>query len=144
MRRTVFILLIIVLVGSIAFFFSKFFDENDIDIIPKDSSNLIVVASPIKDSEISSPLSVAGRARGYWFFEGSFPVDLLDEYGNIIASSHATAQGKWTTTDFVKFVGNLEFSNYIKGSKGTLVLKKDNPSGDPEKNDSVSIPIIFK
>lgn len=145
MKRTAFILLTIVLVVGIAFFLSDSFDNAiDINITPSDKSNLIVVASPIKDSEVSSPLTIAGRARGQWFFEGSFPIILVDSYRNIIAEGHATAQGEWTTSDFVKFVGDVEFSNYIKGSRGILILKRDNPSGLPENDDYIEIPIIFK
>ncbi len=144
MKRTLFIIFVIAIVVAIALFFSGFFDNSVIDIKPSDKSNIILVTSPIKDAEIASPLTVAGRARGQWFFEGSFPLVLLDPYGNTIAEGHATAQSEWTTTEFVKFVGNLQFDNFIKGSKGTLVLKKDNPSGLPENDDSISIPVIFK
>ncbi len=143
MKRTIFIIIFIAIVAGISVFFSGFFD-NKIDLTPSDKSNIIVVTFPIKNSEISSPLSVAGRARGSWFFEGSFPIVLVDSYGNTITEGHATAQGEWTTEEFVKFVGNLQFNNYIKGSKGKIILKKDNPSGLPEYNDSVEIPIIFK
>jgi len=143
MKRIIFIIIVISIVVGLASYFAQFFDEN-IDITPSDKSNMIVVATPIKDSEISSPLSVSGRARGNWFFEASFPITLVDSYNNVISESHVTAQGDWMTKDFVKFVGVLEFSNYIKGSKGKLILRKDNPSGLPEHNDSVEIPIIFK
>lgn len=105
---------------------------------------MIVVVSPIKNAEISSPLVISGRARGVWFFEGSFPITLLDSYRNTIAEGHVSAQGEWTTTEFVKFLGSLEFNNYIKGQKGYLVLKKDNPSGLSEFDDSLEIPIMFK
>ena len=127
MKRTIFILIMILGVVALASYFSQFFDQG-IDIKISDKSNVIVVASPIKNSEISSPLTVAGRARGNWFFEASFPIILVDSYGNTIAESHVTAQEEWTTNDFVKFAGTLQFSNYIKGSKGKLILKKDNPS----------------
>lgn len=143
MKRIIFIIIMISIVVGLASYFAQFFDES-IDITPSDNSKVIVVASPIKDSEITSPLSVAGRARGNWFFEASFPIVLVDSYGNVISESHATAQGEWMTEDFVKFVGVLEFSNFIKGSKGKLILKKDNPSGLPEHDDSVEIPIVFK
>ncbi len=144
MKRTLFIIFFIAIVVAIALFFSGFFDNSVIDIKPSDAKNIIVVASPIKDAEISSPLTVAGRARGQWFFEGSFPIVLIDSYGNTIAEGHATAQGSWTTTEFVKFAGSLQFDNYIKGSKGTIILRRDNPSGLPENDDSIIIPIIFK
>ncbi len=143
MKRTLFIIFLVLIVFGISIYLSSFF-STDIDITPSDKSNVIVITSPIKDSEITSPLSVAGRARGSWFFEGSFPIVLTDSYGNVIAESHATAQGEWATDEFVKFVGSLEFNNYIKGASGKIILKKDNQSMLPENNDSIEIPIIFK
>jgi len=143
MRRTIFILLIIGIVTWISSMLSIAFD-NRIEIKPSDKSNIILVSSPVQNSEVSSPLTVAGRARGSWFFEASFPIVLLDQYGNVIAESHASAQGTWQTEEFVKFIGNIQFDNYIKGTKGTLVLKKDNPSGLAQFDDSISIPVILK
>lgn len=144
MKRTIFILIVIAAVIGIALFFSGSFDIPVRLPSSSDKNNVILVASPIKDSEVSSPLTIAGRARGNWFSEATFPITLTDAYGNTIAEGHATAQGEWTTNDFVKFVGVLQFGNYIKGSKGFLILKKDNPSGLPENNDSIKIPVILK
>jgi len=132
---------IIVIAGGVYFFLNY---KPEIKIKPTDKSDLIVVSSPIKDSQISSPLSISGRARGVWYFEGSFPVELVDAYGNTVAEGHVTAQGEWTTEEFVPFLGILQFNNYIKGSAGKLILKKDNPSGLPEHDDSIEIPIVFK
>ena len=87
------------------------FKKINIDINPSDKSDMIVVSQPIRDSEITSPLRISGRARGLWFFEGSFPIVLMDKYRNVIAEGHATAQGEWQTHDFVTFVGNLRFNN---------------------------------
>ncbi len=145
MKRKLSILLFIaVIIAAFYFLFYKsdYLKRNTPSI--DDKQNLIVVVSPIKNSEISSPLVISGRARGVWFFEGSFPVVLLDSYRNTIAEGHVSAQGEWTTTEFVKFLGSLEFDNYIKGQNGYLILKKDNPSGIPELDDSLEIPIIFK
>ena len=144
MKRTFVIIVAIVIVVGIATYFSHFFDLPDINIKPDDNEELIVVVSPLNNDEISSPLSIAGRARGYWFFEGSFPIELRDEYGNVIAAGHASAQGEWMTADFVPFLGTLQFNNYIKGQKGILILMKDNPSGLPENDDQIKIPVIFK
>lgn len=138
---------IVVFLFVIAYFYFFSNNKNQINIISNqndDKHDLIVVVSPIRDSLISSPLTISGRARGSWFFEGSFPIILLDAYRNTIAEGHASAQGEWMTDDFVKFVGNLQFNNYIKGQKGTLLIKKDNPSGLVENDDSLEIPIIFK
>ena|SRR3989344_8375829 len=134
---TITIIVIVVAVAILVYFYQSYkpFDDN---------TDFIVVVSPLKDAEISSPLTVSGRARGTWFFEGSFPIVILDAYRNVIAESHATAQGEWMTEDFVNFVGTLQFNNYIKGQKGILVLKKDNPSGLVEYDESIEIPVIFK
>lgn len=137
----------IVVIGLLAFAIVNFINTNDIDIDqikPSDKSELIVVVSPIKDSYISSPLSISGRARGSWFFEGSFPILLTDTAGKVLAEGHATAQGEWTTDEFVKFIGTLQFTKPDYSDKGILILKKDNPSGLSEKDDSFSIPISFK
>ncbi|MEZ4103995.1 MAG: Gmad2 immunoglobulin-like domain-containing protein [Candidatus Paceibacterota bacterium] len=111
--------------------------------------DLIKVASPRPNVTINSPLVVNGEARGYWFFEGSFPIILTDWDGKIIAESFATAQSDWMTEDFVAFVGELNFvSSYNDGDpdfmkKGTLIFKKDNPSDLPEHDDALEIPVRF-
>ena len=42
------------------------------------SDDTVVVDIPEIDAQVSSPLTVSGRARGTWYFEASFPVQLLD------------------------------------------------------------------
>lgn len=145
--KRIYILIAILVIAIVSFsyyFFTKSNNQIRLNINSDDKQNLISVVSPIKNAEISSPLVISGRARGMWFFEGSFPVVLLDSYRNVIAEGHVSAQGEWTTAEFVKFLGTLEFNNYIKGQKGFLVLKKDNASGLPEFDDSLEIPITFK
>ena len=144
MKRTIIILFAIFVVAICIFCYIKINKSILVNKEPVDRSDVIVVISPVKDSPVSSPLSISGRARGSWFFEGSFPIVLLDSDRNTIAEGHATAQSEWETNDFVKFLGNLQFNNYIKGQKGILVLKKDNPSGLTANDDSIEIPVLFK
>lgn len=92
---------------------------------------------------VKSPLTVTGQARGSWYFEASFPVKLLDAHGKDIAVTPAQAQGEWMTEDFVPYTALLEFTKPLT-STGTLVLQKDNPSGMPEYDASVTIPVIFQ
>jgi hypothetical protein len=112
-------------------------------------ADLITLTSPQPNGSITSPLTLTGQARGTWYFEGSFPVILTDWDGRIIAESYATAQGEWMTEDFVPFVANFAFPNpYHAGDpdfmrRGSLILKKDNPSGLPENDDALEIPIRF-
>lgn len=106
--------------------------------------NDIVVDYPATGTAIVSPLSVTGRARGPWFFEASFPLVLTDWDGRIIAEGYATAEGEWMTEEFVEFSGTLEFERPAYGERGTLILKKDNPSGLPERDDAVEVSVVFR
>lgn len=113
------------------------------------ANDLIKVDMPQASAVISSPLTISGQARGQWFFEASFPVFLVNWDGLIIADGVAQATADWMTTDFVPFTATLEFTNpYVLGQdefmkKGTLIFKKDNPSGLPENDDSFEMPVRF-
>ncbi|MBA2458354.1 MAG: Gmad2 immunoglobulin-like domain-containing protein [Gemmatimonadales bacterium] len=108
-----------------------------------EKSRLIRVATPRPETPVTSPLRVTGEARGTWFFEASFPVRLLGADGRQIAVVPAQAQGDWMTEGFVPFEAVLEFSPPAPGSRGTLVLEKDNPSALPEHADELRIPVRF-
>jgi len=107
-------------------------------------ADLIQVTSPTPTAAIRSPLTVTGEARGAWFFEGDFPVVLVDWDGRIIADGVATADGEWMTEDFVPFRATLEFETPGYGERGALILQKDNASGLPEHDDALEIPIRFE
>lgn len=107
-----------------------------------EKANLIRVSSPRPNQAVKSSLTVLGEARGNWFFEASFPIELLDANGKIIAQGIAEAQDEWMTENFVPFRVTLEFSSPLTPT-GELILKKDNPSGLPEHDDQLQIPIKF-
>ena len=102
----------------------------------------IVIDTPKPKDTVSSPIEIKGKARGFWYFEASFPIHLFDENDNEVATIIAQAQSDWMTSDFVEFKANLEFVP-PDGERGTLVFEKDNPSGLPENADRLSIPIRF-
>lgn len=105
--------------------------------------DLLKVTYPTSGALVSSPIIIKGEARGYWFFEASFPVRLLDEDGKELAVGIAQAKNNWMVEDYVPFEVKIEFSN--PGSDiGYLVFEKDNPSGLPENADSVSMPVFFQ
>jgi len=91
---------------------------------------------------VSSPLTVTGKARGYWYFEASFPAELLDANGAQLAIQPAQAQSDWMTTDFVPFSVTLTYPTPSTAT-GTLMLRKDNPSGEPANDDWLAIPVTF-
>lgn len=108
-------------------------------------ADLIQLETPRPNQVISSPLTIKGTARGSWFFEASFPVVLTDWDGKIIAQGVAQAKSNWMTTDFVPFEATLKFvvDKASYSNKGSLILKKDNPSGLPEHDDALEIPVIL-
>lgn len=104
-------------------------------------SQFMRIDSPRPDDKITSPLTVVGAARA-WYFEGSFPVELKDGNGNTIASGIAQAQGDWMSDAMVPFAAALTFTK-PGTSAGTLILKKDNPSGLPQNDDQVQVEVHF-
>lgn len=106
--------------------------------------DLIQLTAPLPNEEIFSPLLIKGKARGTWFFEASFPVVLVNWDGLIIAEGYATAQDDWMTEEFVSFEATLEFIKPEYSNRGALILQKDNPSGLPENDNALEIPILFK
>lgn len=105
-------------------------------------ANLIKVSTPATNALVASPLVVSGEARGNWYFEASFPIRLYDASGVELVAVPAQAQGEWMTTEFVPFSATLNF-NKPATATGTLVFEKDNPSGLPENDDQISIPVRF-
>ncbi len=106
------------------------------------AESMISVTSPLPNTKVKSPLEISGNARGTWFFEASFPIVLVDTNGKTIAQSPAKATGEWMTTEFVPFTGTLTWSKNTATS-GMLIMKKDNPSGLPENDKVIRIPVTF-
>lgn len=151
MKKT--IILIIVLIAVAGFYYwddlkniwqtessptITFGPSNSVD----NKSDRIRVRNVKSGDVIRSPLTIKGEARGYWFFEASFPVKLFDSNGKQIAVTIAQAQDEWTTIEFVPFETVLTFPTPVT-SNGTLIFEKDNPSGLPEHADELRIQVRF-
>jgi len=119
---------------------SRVLPECNFTACPK--QDLIRVENIEANDIITSPFTIKGEARGYWFFEANFPIKLFNENGEVLDIAVAQAQSDWMTEDFVPFVAELEFEP-SKTEKGTIVLEKDNPSGLPENADELRIPVLF-
>lgn len=102
----------------------------------------ILVITPRPNQAVSSPFIVEGKARGGWFFEASFPIDLIDDQGKILDQSYVQAQSDWMTADFVPFKGEMNYTAAAT-TTGKLILKKDNPSGLPENDKQIELPVII-
>lgn len=109
------------------------------------TADLIQVELPFPGAVVGKDFSVIGKARGYWFFEASFPIEVLDKNGKSLVTSIAQPRNgeDWMTTQFVNFKADIKIPQTYIGP-ATLVLKKNNPSGLPEHDASISFPIIVE
>jgi hypothetical protein len=115
--------------------------STNINQTPTDSQNIRNLNLNANDL-IVSPFKIIGEAR-LWYFEGSFPIKLLDAQGNELATIQAKAQGDWMTENWVSFTASLRY--YVPTDQnGTLILMNDNPSGLPENEQKIEIPVKLK
>jgi len=116
-------------------------------VIPKSKNdtlnNLIQITHPLPGQIINSPLKLEGIARGYWYFEANFRIELTDENYQQITETYATATGEWMTEDWVPFTSTLTFSK-PKSKYGYLIFHKANPSGMVEHEMSDTLEIRFQ
>lgn len=104
---------------------------------------LIIITAPASGAYITNPTTVKGFARGYWFFEASFPVEIRDAAGALLAIGPAQAENYWMTEEYVPFSATLAWSRRPSTATGSVIFRKDNPSGLPENDASVEIPVSF-
>lgn len=108
------------------------------------SVDRIVVTSPLPGAVVGNSFTVNGQARGGWYFEASFPIDVVSATGTLLTQMPIQAQGEWMTANFVPFATTtVVVPAYYKGP-ATLILRNDNPSGLPENAASISIPIVIQ
>ncbi len=103
----------------------------------------VSVYLPTSGATVGQSFVVAGQAPGNWYFEASFPIQVRDKDNNKIGQTIGQAQSDWMTTELVSFTATMTLDTEYHGP-ATLVLLKDNPSGLPEHDDSVSIPIVIQ
>jgi len=104
-------------------------------------SNIIYLYSPQPNDLVDNDFFIKGEARGNWFFEATAPFFILDANFATITSGIINAQSDWMTEDFVTFNQEVHFTPTT--NSGYLILKNDNPSGLPEKDLYLRIPLKF-
>ena len=109
---------------------------------PNPKSDLINVFNIDTNQLIKSPLSIRGQAKGFWFFEASFPIKIFDSNGQLLGSAIAQANSDWMTDKMIPFSAELKF-NTPTTTNGIIIFEKDNPSGLTENSDQLSLPIMF-
>ena len=98
------------------------------------------VSSPAPFARVTSPLTVTGVSRG-WYFEGSFPARLVGADGQVIAEAPAQAQGDWMTSAPVPFQATLIFT-VTHDTQANIVLEQDMPR-EGEEPQRVTIPVTL-
>ena len=121
-------------------------NDNDTTAATTGISDLISVTKPQENMTVSSPIELHGEARGYWFFEASAPVVVVDWDGRIIGEGYVTAEEDWMTEAFVPFSGSVtyELPEDTPYKRGAVILRRDNPSDLPENDAAVEISVIFE
>lgn len=146
-------IVIIIIAGIIFFWVSMRQNDNRQDakngsgssaIIDHKSGGLIELKSPLPGTRVSSPIVIKGTASGSWFYEGSFPVEVLDGNRAVIGKGIATSTFDWMTMGFIPFRASIVVKNKpLSGTAGSILLKRDNPSGDSTNDQAIEVPIIF-
>ncbi len=134
MKKIFYIILAVVLIFAAVeiFLFKK-----------SENNQQVIIDEPKAYGIVKSPLNFSGRAKGFWFFEATAPAYVKNKSGDVIGQGQARAEGEWMTADYVKFSGTIEFKKPAE-QEGFFVIAKDNPSGLPENNASIEIPVKFK
>jgi len=102
----------------------------------------VLVNKPHLNQTVYNPLIVEGQAKGNWFFEASFPIELIDDQGKILGQGIAQAQGDWMTENFVPFKAEIDYQ-LAATTTGKLILKNDNPSGLPQNDKKIEMAVLI-
>ncbi len=103
----------------------------------------VSVALPKSGATVAHTFTVSGKAPGNWYFEAVFPIKVITPEGDTIGTAQAQAQGDWMTTNLVPFTATVNTTLSYTGP-ARLALLRDNPSGLPENDDSLEIPIVIQ
>lgn len=109
------------------------------------TSDHIRIDTPTPGAVTGKEFEIRGDARGPWFFEASFPIQVLDDAGNVLATALGAPRdgADWMTEAFVPFSASVTIPDTYTGS-ATIVLMRDNPSDMPEHDRSISFPIVVE
>lgn len=109
--------------------------------VPVSPSGKLTIDNLGQNQSIVLPMTITGTVQG-WFFEGSFPVFMKDSNGNQIGVGLASSSQDWMTANPIPFSVTLPAVNYT--GPGSLVFTKDNPSGEPQFDDSYIVNVVFQ
>ncbi len=95
------------------------------------------------NSKVHGVVSYRGGIKNNYFFEANIRINVLDMNKKVLKSDFATATTEWMTSGPVSFEGSFDFSGLPKGP-AYFEIQNDNPSGLPENDKSILIPIVVE
>ncbi|MCX8094944.1 MAG: Gmad2 immunoglobulin-like domain-containing protein [Caldisericia bacterium] len=137
-NKIILILIIIIILIFVLNFYQRYLTLKKI----KDAENLIMVEKPKPYEKIQNPVLIKGKAKGYFFFEATFPIKIIDENGNVLLTDYIETKDNWMTENFVSFEKYINI-NFGKTKRGFIVFERANPSGLKENQFELYIPVYF-
>jgi len=92
---------------------------------------------------VSGNMAINGTVKNAYFFEGNILVNVLDANKNLLKTGYGTATTDWMTSGPVSFKADIDFSGLSVGP-AYIEIHNDNPSGLPENDKSILIPVIIQ
>gem|GEM_PF-1576516 len=96
------------------------------------------------NEKLTCPLIIRGAVTGTWFFEAEFQAQIISSETTLANLIARATNENWMTEAPVNFVIEYDCSNCLANTQLQLKLQKNNPSGLPEFDDSVIIPISLE
>lgn len=99
------------------------------------------ITSPLANSTVPCKFQITGDSSSEWFFEGSFPYEIRVA-GKLVHEGSVNTEDDWTTKEILHFSTNVDCGEKCSG-EGEIILRKANPSGLKEHDESYTVPVKF-
>jgi hypothetical protein len=109
---------------------------------PSNWASEVKLVSPTSNQAVESPLRVTGSIKRNWTFEAVMTIWVLDSKKAVIGGGPVYTTLTNESDEWVSFDTSLIFTP--EGSDGFLQIKNDNPSGLPENEKVLEVPLKFK
>lgn len=93
-------------------------------------------------AKVKGVMDATGVLKNAYFFEANVRVAILDGDKQTLREGFGTATTEWMTTGPVSFKTKLDFTGLAAGP-GFIAIRNDNPSGLPENDKEIFIPIVI-
>ncbi len=108
----------------------------------------IEMENPLPRQQVTSPIEVRGMAPGTWFFEASMTARLETAEEDLETEAIITTTAEeWMTTEQIPFEGTIPYSRTPALNdtiSATLIIRAANPSGLPEHEKFLRIPLTLE